>query len=133
MGPVSCREWISTSRTSTGCSATRCAGSPRAWSRPSPRSSTRTAASRSPSCAQAAELGLLGVPIPEADGGAGGDTLAYALCIEELARVDSSFAITVAAHTSLGTMPILLFGDDAQRGEWLPRLASGERARRPSG
>ncbi len=76
---------------------------------------------------QAAELGLLGVPIPEADGGAGGDTLAYALCIEELARIDSSFAITVAAHTSLGTMPILLFGDDAQRAEWLPQLASGER------
>jgi alkylation response protein AidB-like acyl-CoA dehydrogenase len=76
---------------------------------------------------QAAELGLLGVPIPEADGGAGGDTLAYALCIEELARVDSSFAITVAAHTSLGTMPIHLFGDEAQRSHWLPQLASGER------
>ena len=76
---------------------------------------------------QAAELGLLGVPVPEADGGAGGDTLAYALCIEELARIDSSFAITVAAHTSLGTMPILLFGDERQRAEWLPQLASGER------
>ena len=76
---------------------------------------------------QAAALGLLGVPVPEADGGAGGDTLAYALCIEELARVDSSFAITVAAHTSLGTMPILLFGDERQRAHWLPQLASGER------
>ena len=76
---------------------------------------------------QAAALGLLGVPVPEAVGGAGGDTLAYALCIEELARVDSSFAITVAAHTSLGTMPIVLFGDERQREEWLPKLASGER------
>ena len=76
---------------------------------------------------QAAELGLLGIPIAEADGGAGGDTLAYAICIEELARIDSSFAITVAAHTSLGTMPINLFGDERQRAEWLPQLASGER------
>ncbi|MDX6630318.1 MAG: short-chain 2-methylacyl-CoA dehydrogenase, partial [Gaiellales bacterium] len=76
---------------------------------------------------EAAALGLLGVPVAEADGGAGGDTLAYALCIEELARVDSSFAITVAAHTSLGTMPIVLFGDERQRADWLPRLASGER------
>ena len=75
---------------------------------------------------QAAGLGLLGIPVAEDDGGAGGDTLAYAICIEELARIDSSFAITVAAHTSLGTMPILLFGDE-QKAQWLPRLASGER------
>ena len=57
-----------------------------------------------------AELGLMGIPIPEEHGGAGGDTLSYAIAIEELTRVDSSVAITVAAHTSLGTMPILLFG-----------------------
>jgi alkylation response protein AidB-like acyl-CoA dehydrogenase len=76
---------------------------------------------------QAAELGLLGIPLPEEWGGAGADTLSYALAIEELARVDSSFAITVAAHTSLGTMPIHLFGDDEQRRRWLPELASGRR------
>ena len=74
-----------------------------------------------------AELGLMGIPFPEELGGGGGDTLAYALAVEELTRVDSSVAITLAAHTSLGTMPIHLFGTDAQRREWLPRLASGER------
>ena len=74
-----------------------------------------------------AELGVMGVPIPEEHGGAGLDTLSYALVVEELARVDSSVAITVAAHTSLGTMPILLFGTAEQRGEWLPDLASGRR------
>jgi alkylation response protein AidB-like acyl-CoA dehydrogenase len=75
---------------------------------------------------EAAALGLLGIPIPAEWGGAGSDTLAYAIAIEELARVDQSFAITVAAHTSLGTMPIHLFGSDEQRTGWLPRLASGE-------
>jgi alkylation response protein AidB-like acyl-CoA dehydrogenase len=74
-----------------------------------------------------AELGLLGIPVPDRWGGSGGDTLSYALAVEELARIDSSVAITVAAHTSLGTMPILLFGDDAQRERWLPDLASGRR------
>jgi short-chain 2-methylacyl-CoA dehydrogenase len=72
------------------------------------------------------ELGLMGLPIPEEYGGAGGDTVSYAVAIEELTRIDSSVAITVAAHTSLGTMPILLFGNEAQKREWLPRLASGE-------
>jgi short-chain 2-methylacyl-CoA dehydrogenase len=75
---------------------------------------------------EAAGLGLLGIPIPADWGGAGSDTLAYAIAIEELARVDQSFAITVAAHTSLGTMPIHLFGSDEQRARWLPRLAAGE-------
>jgi alkylation response protein AidB-like acyl-CoA dehydrogenase len=74
----------------------------------------------------AGRLGLLGIPIPEAYGGAGADTVSYALAIEELTRVDSSFAITVAAHTSLGTMPIYLYGTEEQRQEWLPRLAGGE-------
>ncbi len=74
-----------------------------------------------------AELGLMGIPVPDRYGGAGADTLAYAIAIEELARVDSSVAITVAAHTSLGTMPILLFGTDEQRERWLPDLASGRR------
>jgi alkylation response protein AidB-like acyl-CoA dehydrogenase len=77
--------------------------------------------------AEMAELGLMGIPVPEEYGGAGGDTVSYALAIEELTRVDSSVAITVAAHTSLGTMPILLFGSEEQRREWLPALASGER------
>jgi alkylation response protein AidB-like acyl-CoA dehydrogenase len=74
-----------------------------------------------------AELGLLGLPIPEEYGGAGGDTVSYAIAVEELTRVDSSVAITVAAHTSLGTMPILLFGSDEQKRKWLPALAAGER------
>jgi short/branched chain acyl-CoA dehydrogenase len=74
-----------------------------------------------------AELGLMGIPIPEEHGGGGGDTLAYALAVEELTRIDSSVAITVAAHTSLGTMPILLYGSDEQKARWLPDLASGRR------
>ena len=74
-----------------------------------------------------AELGMMGIPIPEEYGGAGSDTLSYAIAIEELTRIDSSIAITVAAHTSLGTMPIYLFGTEEQRREWLPPLASGER------
>ena len=77
--------------------------------------------------AELAELGLMGIPIPEEYGGAGGDTLAYAIVIEELTRVDSSVAITVAAHTSLGTMPFLLYGTEEQKREWLPDLASGKR------
>lgn len=74
-----------------------------------------------------AELGLMGVPIPEEYGGAGADTLAYAIVIEELTRIDSSVGVTVAAHTSLGTMPIYLFGSEEQRHRWLPDLASGRR------
>jgi alkylation response protein AidB-like acyl-CoA dehydrogenase len=77
--------------------------------------------------AELAELGLMGMPIPEEYGGGGTDTVSYAIAIEELTRVDSSVAITVAAHTSLGTMPIFLFGREEQKREWLPRLASGER------
>lgn len=77
--------------------------------------------------AELGELGLMGLPVPERYGGAGADTVAYALAIEELARVDSSVAITVAAHTSLGTMPILLFGTEEQRERWLPDLASGRK------
>jgi len=77
--------------------------------------------------AELAELGLMGLPIPEEYGGAGGDTVSYAIAIEELTRIDSSVAITVAAHTSLGTMPILLYGTDEQKERWLPDLASGRR------
>jgi alkylation response protein AidB-like acyl-CoA dehydrogenase len=71
-------------------------------------------------------LGLMGIPYPEEYGGGGADNLSYAIAIEELARVDSSVAITVAAHTSLGTWPIYAFGNDAQKQEWLPRLCGGE-------
>jgi short-chain 2-methylacyl-CoA dehydrogenase len=73
------------------------------------------------------ELGLMGIPFPEEHGGGGGDTLAYALAVEELARVDSSVAITLCAHTSLGTQPIALFGTDEQRERWLPDLCSGRK------
>src|SRR5206468_7682570 len=73
------------------------------------------------------QLWLMGIRFPEEYGGGGGDTLAYALAVEELTRVDSSVAITLCAHTSLGTQPIYLFGDDEQKREWLPRLCSGER------
>jgi short/branched chain acyl-CoA dehydrogenase len=72
-----------------------------------------------------AELGLMGIPIAEEYGGAGADTISYAIAIEELTRIDSSVAITVAAHTSLGTMPIYLYGSEEQKQEWLPQLASG--------
>jgi alkylation response protein AidB-like acyl-CoA dehydrogenase len=77
--------------------------------------------------AELAELGLMGIPVPEEWGGAGADTLSYAIAVEELARVDSSVAVTVAAHTSLGTMPILLFGTQEQKERWLPDLASGRK------
>lgn len=73
------------------------------------------------------ELNLMGIPFPQEVGGAGADTLAYAIAVEELARVDSSVAITVCAHTSLGTQPIYLFGSARQRAEWLPLLTSGQR------
>ncbi len=71
------------------------------------------------------ELDLMGIPFPEEYGGGGGDSLAYALVVEELTRVDSSVAITLCAHTSLGTQPVYLFGSEEQKREWLPRLCSG--------
>lgn len=73
------------------------------------------------------ELGLMGIPFPQEYGGGGADTLSYVLAVEELARIDSSVCITMAAHTSLGTMPIWLWGSEEQKAEWLPRLCSGER------
>jgi short-chain 2-methylacyl-CoA dehydrogenase len=76
---------------------------------------------------QLAKLNLMGIPFPEEYGGGGGDTLAYALTVEELTRVDSSVAITLCAHTSLGTQPLYLFGSEEQKREWLPRLCSGEK------
>jgi short/branched chain acyl-CoA dehydrogenase len=74
-----------------------------------------------------AELGLMGMTIPEEYGGAGADTVSYAIAVEELTRIDSSVAITVAAHHSLGTLPIYSYGNELQRREWLPDLASGRR------
>src|SRR5687768_5204649 len=71
------------------------------------------------------ELGLLGVPWPEALGGAGFDYLAYILTIHEMAKVDASHAITISAHTTLGTSPIVHFGTDAQKKRFVPLLASG--------
>jgi len=71
-------------------------------------------------------LGLLGLPVPEEYGGAGVDTLCYAIAIEEIARVCGSTAITVAAHTSLGTYPILRFGSPEQKKRYLPTLSSGQ-------
>ncbi|MGZ5342725.1 MAG: acyl-CoA dehydrogenase family protein, partial [Solirubrobacterales bacterium] len=70
---------------------------------------------------------LMGIPFPEDYGGGGGDSLSYALAVEELARIDSSVCITLAAHTSLGTMPIHLWGTDEQKSEWLPELTAGRR------
>jgi short-chain 2-methylacyl-CoA dehydrogenase len=72
-------------------------------------------------------LGLMGIPFPQEYGGGGADTLSYVLAVEELARIDSSVCITMAAHTSLGTMPIYLWGSDEQKSEWLPKLCSGEK------
>ena len=77
--------------------------------------------------AKLGELGLMGIPYPESYGGGGADNLAYAIAIEELARVDSSVAITVAAHTSLGTWPLYAFGSEELKEAWMPRLCSGER------
>ena len=77
--------------------------------------------------AKMGELDLMGIPFPEQYGGGGADTLSYAIAVEELARVDSSVCITMAAHTSLGTMPIHLWGTDEQKSEWLPELCSGRK------
>src|SRR5664279_5566628 len=72
-----------------------------------------------------AAMGLFGLPFPESYGGMGGDYFALCLAIEELARVDSSVAITLEAGVSLGAMPVFRFGNDAQRKVWLPRLTGG--------
>jgi short-chain 2-methylacyl-CoA dehydrogenase len=77
--------------------------------------------------AKLGELGLMGIPLPQDYGGGGADTLSYAMVIEELGRVDASLAITVAAHTSLGTLPIHLWGTDEQKSQWLPELCSGRK------
>jgi alkylation response protein AidB-like acyl-CoA dehydrogenase len=77
--------------------------------------------------AKMGELGWMGIPFPEEVGGAGGTALQYAIAVEELTRVDSSVAITMCAHTSLGTQPIYLFGSDEQKAKYLPDLCAGRR------
>jgi butyryl-CoA dehydrogenase len=77
--------------------------------------------------ARMGKLGLFGLPFGEEFGGMGGDYFALGLALEELARVDSSVAITLEAAVSLGAMPIYRFGTDEQRGRWLPELCTGER------
>ena len=76
--------------------------------------------------AKMGQMGLFGLPFPEEHGGMGGDYVALCVALEELARVDSSVAITLEAAVSLGAMPIYRFGTEEQKREWLPRLASGE-------
>jgi len=76
--------------------------------------------------ARMAEMGLLGVPVPRELGGMGLDDLSYVLVVEELAKFDASHAITVSAHTTLGTTPILTFGTEEQKRRFVPPLASGE-------
>jgi short/branched chain acyl-CoA dehydrogenase len=73
------------------------------------------------------DLGWMGIPFPEEVGGAGGSTLQYVLAVEELTRIDSSVGITVCAHTSLGTQPIYLFGDERQKAELMPDLCAGRK------
>ena len=75
---------------------------------------------------QMGEMGLFGLPFPEEHGGMGGDYFALCLALEEIARVDSSVAITLEAAVSLGAMPIYRFGTEEQKKEWLPRLLSGQ-------
>ncbi len=72
------------------------------------------------------ELDLMGIPFPQEYGGAGGSSADYALVVEELTRIDSSVAITLCAHTSLGTQPLYLFGSEEQKQRFMPRLCSGE-------
>jgi alkylation response protein AidB-like acyl-CoA dehydrogenase len=76
--------------------------------------------------AQMADLGLFGLPFPEEYGGSGADFLTLCVAIEEIARVDSSLAITLEAAVGLGAMPIYRFGNEDQKQRWLPSLASGE-------
>jgi alkylation response protein AidB-like acyl-CoA dehydrogenase len=77
--------------------------------------------------AKMGELGWMGIPFPEVVGGAGGSSLQYAVAVEELARIDSSVAITLCAHTSLGTQPIYLFGSDEQKERLMPDLCAGRK------
>ncbi|HEV3477055.1 MAG TPA: acyl-CoA dehydrogenase family protein, partial [Rubrobacteraceae bacterium] len=74
-----------------------------------------------------AEAGLMGLCVPRGYGGAGADFLSYVLLLEEISRADAGVGVTLAVHTSAGTLPILMYGDEDQRSRWLPDLARGER------
>ena len=76
--------------------------------------------------AKLAELGLMGVCVPEEYGGAGADFLSYILVLEELSRADAGVGVTVAVHTSAATLPLLAFGTDEQKSRFVPPLARGE-------
>src|SRR5690349_5367088 len=76
---------------------------------------------------QLGDLNLMGIPFPEEYGGGGADSLAYAIAVEELTRVDSSVAITLCAHTSLGTQPVYLFGSEEQKQALMPDLCAGKK------
>jgi alkylation response protein AidB-like acyl-CoA dehydrogenase len=93
---------------------------------PSSMSTSASAVSPPRSFRRIGELGWLGIPIPEDEGGAGLDTLAYAIAIEEIGRVWGSLGLIVAAHTSLGCGPLHLAGSDAQKQRWLVPMASGQ-------
>jgi alkylation response protein AidB-like acyl-CoA dehydrogenase len=74
-----------------------------------------------------AEAGFMGLCVPEAYGGAGMDFLSYCLLIEEVSRADAGVGVTLAVHTSAGTLPIVMFGTEKQKAQWVPPLARGER------
>ena len=73
-----------------------------------------------------AKIGIMGIPIPKQYGGAGGDNLMYAMAVEELSKACGTTGVIVSAHTSLGTWPILKFGNEKQKQKYLPKMASGE-------
>ena len=123
---VYCVECSSTLTTTRGCCSARCASSPRPRSRRPPAELDRTKSFPYEIVAKMAALGWMGIPFPEESAAPAATTLQYAIAVEELTRVDSSVAITLCAHTSLGTQPIYLFGSEEQKQEWLPRLCSGE-------
>ncbi|HZH98576.1 MAG TPA: acyl-CoA dehydrogenase family protein, partial [Fimbriimonadaceae bacterium] len=74
-----------------------------------------------------AEMGFMGLCVPEGYGGAGMDILSYVLLIEELSRADAGVGVTLAVHTSAGTVPILEYGSEEQKARWVPELARGEK------
>ena len=74
-----------------------------------------------------ADVGFMGLCVPEEYGGAGTDFLSYVLLLEEISRADAGVGVTLAVHTSAGTLPILLYGDEGQKARWVPDLARGEK------
>ena len=126
-GPWRCAsdEPTTSSPTSSARSATSRGASPTRRSRRRRRSGTASTASRASCSARLGELGLMGVCVPEEHGGAGADFLAYVLVLEELSRADAGVGVTVAVHTSAGTLPLLSHGTPEQVGRLVPPLAQG--------